>query len=602
MNKNKNLPKQTKKVNGVDFGKYLYNIIGNRFFLLIILNFLVGITDGFGLAMFIPLLSIATGSDIGNESLGSLDFIPNSFESMGISLTLVNVLLIMVFFFSLKAVISYLKQIYFIKIRLFTNRKIRFELIDGFKDLSYRGYTEMDPGKIQFGMLGETNRLVTAMTHYINIIQNVIILITYMGLAFLANWQFAILVGVGGLTSNLIFKVINNLTVNKASKISEVGNRFNRFLIQAIHNFKYLKATNSFSTYDKNLKTAINDNEYLSYKIGKYASIADSLREPFTIIIIAIVILINLYVMEGDFGGILISLLLFYRALTSLIIVQSAWNNFLSNAPALQSIVNLLQEFKVKGEPKQIAHEFHPLGDISLEKIGLNYNDTPILKNINLHIPKNTTVAFVGESGAGKTTLANVIGGLVDPNEGTILLNQSVLLPTQLNSFRNNIGYISQEPVIFNDSIYNNVTFWADKTQENLAHFNDCLKMVHLEKFVNQLNQKENAPLGNNGILISGGQKQRISIARELYKKVDLLIMDEATSALDSETEQIIKENINSLHGHCTMIIIAHRLSTIKHADQIYLMKNGEIVKSGNYNQLLDNSEQFRKMVDLQEV
>jgi len=126
--------------------------------------------------------------------------------------------------------------------------------------------------------------------------------------------------------------------------------------------------------------------------------------------------------------------------------------------------------------------------------------------------------------------------------------------------------------------------------------------MVSLKNFVENLTFKEETPLGNNGVLISGGQKQRISIARELYKDVELLIMDEATSALDSETEKFIKDNIDMLYGKFTMIIIAHRLSTIKNVDTIYLMENGNIIASGSYDELLNSSNKFRKMVDLQEV
>jgi len=126
--------------------------------------------------------------------------------------------------------------------------------------------------------------------------------------------------------------------------------------------------------------------------------------------------------------------------------------------------------------------------------------------------------------------------------------------------------------------------------------------MVSLKNFLENLTFKEETPLGNNGVLISGGQKQRISIARELYKDVELLIMDEATSALDSETEKFIKDNIDILYGKFTMIIIAHRLSTIKNVDTIYLMENGNIIASGSYDELLNSSDKFRKMVDLQEV
>ena len=170
------------------------------------------------------------------------------------------------------------------------------------------------------------------------------------------------------------------------------------------------------------------------------------------------------------------------------------------------------------------------------------------------------------------------------------------------DSYRSKIGYISQESVIFNDNIFNNITFWDKPTPENMQRFWEILELVSLDDFVQSLPEKEITPLGDNGMLISGGQRQRISIARELYKKAEILIMDEATSALDSETERIIRENIDSLHGRYTMIIIAHRLSTIKNADKIYLLERGKVTASGKFEDMIEFSERFKRMVALQEV
>ena len=181
-------------------------------------------------------------------------------------------------------------------------------------------------------------------------------------------------------------------------------------------------------------------------------------------------------------------------------------------------------------------------------------------------------------------------------------MDEKSLYEANLSSYRNKIGYITQEPVIFNDTLFNNVSFWAEKTPESIDKFYKVMDMVSLRSFVEELENKEDSFLGNNGILVSGGQKQRISIARELYKDVELLIMDEATSALDSETERHIKDNIDMLHGKFTMVIIAHRLSTIKNVDKVYLLEKGEIVNSGNYIELTKSSEKFRKMVELQEL
>jgi subfamily B ATP-binding cassette protein MsbA len=221
---------------------------------------------------------------------------------------------------------------------------------------------------------------------------------------------------------------------------------------------------------------------------------------------------------------------------------------------------------------------------------------------LDIDIPKNCTIAFVGESGSGKTTLANLIAGLIEPDKGSLTIDGTILKNYNLNTYRRRIGYISQDPVIFNDDIFNNITFWDEPTPENIARFWSTIELASLAAFIKSLPEKEKTNLGNNGILISGGQKQRISIARELYKKADILIMDEATSALDSETEKIIQENIERLHGSYTMIIIAHRLSTIKKADKIYLIEKGRVSASGSFNEMINYSDRFKRMVALQEM
>lgn len=195
-----------------------------------------------------------------------------------------------------------------------------------------------------------------------------------------------------------------------------------------------------------------------------------------------------------------------------------------------------------------------------------------------------------------------MIAGLIEPESGDLLIDHISLREMNLNNYRNKVGYISQEPVIFSDTLYNNITFWAEPTAENVKRFERAVEMASLKEFVSNQPDKEKTRLGDNGILISGGQKQRISIARELYKDVDILIFDEATSSLDSETEKMIQENIEQLHGRYTMIVIAHRLSTIKEADIIFLLEKGRITDSGNFEEMMHKSSRFKKMVSLQEV
>jgi subfamily B ATP-binding cassette protein MsbA len=197
--------------------------------------------------------------------------------------------------------------------------------------------------------------------------------------------------------------------------------------------------------------------------------------------------------------------------------------------------------------------------------------------------------------------MVNLIIGLLEPTSGQILINGTERSLFDKATYRRRFGYITQEPVIFNDNIFNNVTFWDEKTPENLARFREAIRLANIESFVESLPEKEETKLGDNGMLVSGGQKQRISIARELYKEVDVLILDEATSALDSETERSIQENIENLRGKYTIIIVAHRLSTVKKADKILVLNGGNVEGEGSFEELVDRNSLFKRMVELQE-
>ncbi|CAF3781593.1 unnamed protein product [Rotaria sp. Silwood1] len=195
-----------------------------------------------------------------------------------------------------------------------------------------------------------------------------------------------------------------------------------------------------------------------------------------------------------------------------------------------------------------------------------------------------------------------ITSSIPSEDKGKMIIDGIEREDLDISTFQNRIGYITQDPVIFNDSIFNNVSFWAEPTAENKLRFENAIKKASIVDFVNGLPEKENSVLGHYGVNLSGGQKQRISIARELYKDIDILILDEATSALDSETEKAIQDNIDSLKGYYTILIVAHRLSTIKNASRIVFMNEGKISQIGEFSDLINKVPHFKRMVELQDL
>jgi subfamily B ATP-binding cassette protein MsbA len=281
---------------------------------------------------------------------------------------------------------------------------------------------------------------------------------------------------------------------------------------------------------------------------------------------------------------------------------QNYWQGFVENSGGINSVTSLTNEMAALQEVHGPV-SFKAIQDkIELKDVTLAYDSLRVLDGISIELSKKSTIALVGESGAGKTTLANMIAGLIRPDTGELYIDGIPMQQYNLNTYRDKVGYISQEPVVFNDTIFNNITFWAEPTPENINRFNNVLRMASLISYVESLPEKELTRLGDNGILISGGQRQRISIARELFKDTEVLIFDEATSALDSETEKIIQENIEQLRGTYTIVLIAHRLSTIKEADTIYLLEKGKVTASGSFDEMVHKSTRFKKMVSLQGI
>ncbi len=582
---------------------YFYSHLRYRVFIALGLSLGVGVLDGFGLAMFLPLLQMVDGqSSATAEDMGGLSFLVEGLDSWGIELNLTTILLVISVFFLLKGIIKFCESYYNVLVQQYFIKKLRYDNVNRLGEYSYKAFVMADSGRIQNTLSGEVGRVSNAYMSYFSAVQSGVLVFVYVILAFLTNPQFAVLVAVGGGLSNFLYNRIYKKTKSTSGKITKGGHAFQGLLIQKVAFFKYLKATGFMTEYGKKLKKAINYIEDSNKKIGFYNSVLVATREPMVIIIVMVVIFVQVNFFSENIGIIVLSLLFFYRSLNALVQTQNYWNKFLNNSGSLENMTEFMKELSESKEIEGKVNISNFKNEIVLENVSFGYNQGAILESISLTIERNKVYAFVGESGSGKTTLVNLIAGLFPIDCGSIAIDSIPYEELNRSSFSKRIGYITQEPVIFADSIFNNVTQWAPQTEENKRRFWKALEKSALSDFVENLPDKEESLLGSNGVMVSGGQKQRISIARELYKEVDILIMDEATSALDSETENLIQKNIDKLKGKYTILIVAHRLSTIKSADEVILLNKGKIEGKGTYQELIIDSKPFQKMVEFQEI
>jgi ABC-type multidrug transport system fused ATPase/permease subunit len=584
---------------------YFYKHLGYRMIFLLLTSIFVGILDGLGLTMFLPLLELVADENAtaSSEKLGQLSFLLDGLELLGFQLTLNVVLLTMFGFFVFKGIATFFERYVRVVYQQYFIAKIRMEIIQALGNYNYNAFVKADAGAIQNTMSGEVERVMQSFRTYSTILQQFVMILAYAGLAFLVNPEFAVLITIGGVLSNFLFSALYRKTKTLSSELVARNSAFQGYLIQVVAFFKYLKATATIQKYASFLEKKVLDIEETNKKMGVLNSIMMGMREPMMIGVVVGVILIQINVLGGGLGTIILSLLFFYRALTSLTALQTSYNQFLGFSGSMVNMSDFVKDLKAHPTltGKILYTDFK--NEISLRNIGFGYSENrPILKDINFKITKNQSVAFVGESGSGKTTLMNIVTGLITPSSGEFWIDETNVSDLSITSLQKRIGYITQDPVIFDDSVFNNVTLWEEKTEENLVRFHEALHKAHIEDFVSGLEGREDSRLGNNGVSLSGGQKQRISIARELFKEVDFLFMDEATSALDSETERSIQQSIDELKGQYTIIIIAHRLSTIKNADRVFFMDNGTIKSHGTFQELLYKEKRFKEMVSLQEI
>lgn len=578
--------------------KYFYKYLNFRVFVVILSSTLVGFMDSLGISMIIPIFTL---SDNQNKTadLENLGFIGELLAKISSELDLFQSLILMSIFFVFKALFIFFSQYYLVLIQQLFLGKIRQELIQELNNIKYDYFVKYNQGKLQSTFSGEVERVFNGMVSYFQAIQIVAMITTYILIATASNIRFSILVVLSALITLYFYKWLNQFTKTKSIHLSDLNATYQNNLLSHIQNFKYIKVSGYIDFFRNKLFNDIKRIEQTRKSIGFIAALISCLREPIVLLSIGIVVAIEIKLFSTSFSTLLVTLLLFFRALNYLSTFQNSWNRYLASSGSIINLNLVLKDLKRNSasDGLQIINEFNSL---ELNSIHLKFGSKNVLNNVNIKVQKGESIAFVGTSGSGKSSIINIITGLYSATSGSLLINgiDSKLISYQ--SFQKKIGYITQDSVIFNDSIKNNITLWNIHEPFNPDKFFETIEKASLVDYISDLNLKEESIVGSSGIDMSGGQKQRISIAREIYKNPEILILDEATSSLDSQTEFKIQESLKILQNNCTLIIIAHRLSTIKEVNRIYLVDNGEIVDFGGFQELIEKNKLFKKMVEKQ--
>ena len=459
-------------------------------------------------------------------------------------------------------------------------------------------------GKIIGNLINDVNYMTGLVSVAIlNLFKDSLSLIGLMSVMFYQNWKLSIvaiiMIPLASFFARLLGKRITKVTSQAMERAGEVFT----YLIEIFKNHKLIKIFQKESYETSRADKALEGVKDRAKKLNEIYARSSPIMEVLTGIMIAILIFYsgNLIIKDelgiNNFFSFLAAMMLAYQPVRSLATLNITINQGLASAKRILPIVDLKEKIF---EDKKLDIINLSDGNIEFSNVSFNYNEETkvVLKNINLNISGGKMTSLVGLSGAGKSTILNLIPRFYDPTDGDIKIDNQSIYKKKLSSLRKNISLVSQETTLFDDTVINNIKYAnLDATDQEI---NVAAKLSYSLEFIDTLPKKMNTLIGENGVRLSGGEKQRISIARAILKKSKIILLDEATSSLDAETEEKIQDAISFLTKGRTTLVIAHRLSTILNSDKIYVIDSGKVIGEGRHEDLLKKSEIYKNFYEKQ--
>ncbi len=577
-----------------------FNESKNVKFLLIMIT-AMAILDTIGVASILPFMAVLT-----NPNLIETNVILNSIFQTSVIFGVKTdqqfqfilglfVFLFLVFSLFFKALTTFM-QIRFVQMNEYNISK---RLVEGYLKQPYEWFLNRHSADLGKTILSEVQQVVfRGMNSLIEFIARSVVTLGLLILLIIVDIQLALIVGIllGG-SYAIVFYFVRKILIQFGRK--NLKNNLARYTTvnEAFGGIKQIKVSGLEEIYVKNFS-----NYAYNYAKVQSCSLLISILPRYVLEIIAfggilIIILYNIF-QKGNFENSLpiISLFVFsgYRLMPALQQIYSSITQLSFIGPSLQNLSFEFKNYKTLNIINQNKNVIFFDKKITLKNVKYNYPNSSkiILKNINLNIPAKSNVGIVGTTGSGKSTLIDIILGLLEPQNGILEVDGTIITKINARSWQQTIGYVSQHIYLCDDTVLKNIAFGIEEKNINIETVRKVAKIANIHNFIiNECPKKYQTKIGEQGIRLSGGQRQRIGIARALYNNPKVLILDEATSALDNKTEKAVMDSINNLRKNMTIIIIAHRLNTVKNSDIIYEIEHGRIVSKKNFKDFIKKNK-----------